>query len=142
MPEKQTDQIGQRLKTISTDIKLYVEKRVELLLLGIGEHISRWMAESIQKMTGILFLFGALMCLLVGLAIYLGNLLNQESLGYVIVSIPLMVIGVVLFCLKPKSLLKQLQHYFQSELIKAFAPNGKEEQQSADLSRTSERKKS
>lgn len=142
MPEKQTDQIGQRLKTISTDIKLYVEKRLELLLLGIGEHISRWMAESIQKMTGILFLFGALMCLLVGLAIYLGNLLNQESLGYVIVSIPLMVIGVVLFCLKPKSLLKQLQHYFQSELIKAFAPNGKEEQQSADLSRTSEREKS
>ncbi|MDZ7694557.1 MAG: hypothetical protein U5K69_26125 [Balneolaceae bacterium] len=93
MPSKDNDPLGRRLKTISADLKLYIEKRVELLLLNVGEHFARMMAESVQRITGIILLSGASVCLLVALALYLGDLLNNESLGYVLVALPLIGAG-------------------------------------------------
>lgn len=117
MTQKNTDRIGERLKAISADLKLYIEKRLELLLLNIGEQISKWLAASIQKISGVLLLVGGFICLLVALAIFLGDLLDNESLGYVIVSVPLLVLGYFLINLKPDSVLKSLQQHFESELI-------------------------
>jgi len=101
MSEKNTDQLGKRFRTITGDLKLYIEKRIELLLLNIGEQYSQWMAESIQKLTGIFLLFGAFVFILVAIAIYLGELLGRPGLGYVIVSLPLFITGLFFFYLKP-----------------------------------------
>ncbi|MDZ7715457.1 MAG: phage holin family protein [Balneolaceae bacterium] len=128
MSGRDSDQLGQRFKAISSDLKLYIEKRVELFLLNIGEHMSRLMAESIQKTAGILMLFGGLVCLVVALAIYLGNILDNESLGYIIVSLPLLVIGLLFFYLKPDSLRQSIQDHFESEFIKALNSSDKKEQ--------------
>ena len=122
MRERDTDRLGQRFKTITADLKLYIEKRIELFLLNVGEHTSRLMAESIQKIAGILLLFGGLVCLVVALAIYLGDVLGNESLGYVIVSLPLLIMGLLFFYLKPDSLRQNLQGHFESEFIKALNP--------------------
>ena len=130
MSGRDTDQLGQRFKTITSDLKLYIEKRVELFLLNIGGHMSRLMAESIQKMVGILLLFGGLVCLVVALAIYLGDVLGNESLGYVIVSLPLLITGLMFFYLKPDSFRQNLRGHFESEFIKALnPPNGREKEQ-------------
>lgn len=133
MSDKQTDQLGKRFRTITGDLKLYIEKRIELLLLNIGEQYSRWMAESIQKITGILLLFGAGVFLLVALAIYLGELLNRPSMGYVIVSLPLVVTGLFLVYLKPKSFTEKLQEQFESELIRALGANDENDKEKATL---------
>ncbi|MDX1637891.1 MAG: phage holin family protein [Balneolaceae bacterium] len=109
-----------RLKAISSDLKMYVEKRVELLLLNIGEQFARIMAESVQKVTGLLLLSGAVIFLLVALAIYLGTLLDSESLGYVLVSVPLVIIGLLFYYLKPRGMVKQLQNHFEREIIRAI----------------------
>lgn len=140
MSEKQTDQLGKRFRTITGDLKLYVEKRIELLLLNIGEQYSRWMAESLQKITGILLLFGASVFLLVALAIYLGELLDRPSLGYVIVSLPLVVTGIFLVYLKPKSFTEKLQAQFESELIRALGENGEDEKEPLNLPVSTEEK--
>ncbi|MFH5831188.1 phage holin family protein [Halalkalibaculum sp. DA3122] len=131
MSQKKEDPLGNRLKAISGDLKRYVEKRVELLLLNVGEHFSRMMAESVQKVAGILMLSGALVFLLVALALFLGDLLNNESLGYILVSIPMLVAGLLFYSLKPKSMAEGLQSHFEKEIIRAISAN--EEQKKEQL---------
>lgn len=138
MSERPNDQIGQRLKDISSEVKLYIEKRVELLLLDIGEEFSHMLAQTVQKLTGIFFLLGASVCLLVALAIYLGEVLGNQSLGYVIVSIPLIVAGFSFFLLKPRSLLSQLQSFFENELMNAFQGRDTQDKKPLNLPETTE----
>lgn len=144
MSEKNSDQLGKRFRSITGDLKLYIEKRIELLLLNIGEQYSQWMAESIQKLTGIFLLFGAFVFVLVAVAIYLGELLEWPGLGYVIVSIPLFVTGLFFFYLKPRSLAENLQQHFESELIKALTQNveqdGKKHNEPLNLPESTEEK--
>ncbi|MDZ7682064.1 MAG: hypothetical protein U5J63_10235 [Fodinibius sp.] len=120
MKKSKKDQLGQRLRTISADLKLYFEKRMELVMLNAGEYVSGWMAASVQRAAGALFLLGGLCFLSVALAIYLGNLLGSESLGYVLVSLPLLVAGGLFSYLKPRSVFEKLQHSFENEVIKAI----------------------
>jgi hypothetical protein len=129
MSETNKEQIGARFKTITNDIKLYVEKRIELLLLNVGEQYSKWIAQSIQKATGLFLLFGAVVFLLIALAIYLGEVTGNPSLGYVIVSIPFFVLGLLFYYLKPKSLVETLQRHFESELVDALNQNGEEQRE-------------
>ena len=146
MSEKKTDQLGERFRTITGDLKLYIEKRIELLLLNIGEQYSQWMAESIQKLTGIFLIFGAFVFILVAVAIYVGELLNSPGLGYVIVSLPLFITGLFFFYLKPRGLAENLQQHFESELIKALSQNwerdGKTKNESLNLPESTEEKTS
>lgn len=127
MTESEMDHISKRLKTISNDIKRYVEKRVELLLLDVSEHSTRMLAESVQKVTGALFLLGGLIFLLVALARYLGELLGSISLGYVIVAVPVFIIGIFLVNLKPKAMLERIQQQFMKEVMRALAATSAEQ---------------
>lgn len=126
MTDRTSDRIGDRLKTISADLKNYIEKRAELLLLNIGEQVSGWMAETTHRLTGIFLLFGGFSFLLVALAIYLGELLGNRSLGYVLVSVPLLVLGFLFYFLKPKSMLESLKDRFEEDFIEALSQNGRE----------------
>lgn len=139
MAEK-TDQISQRFKTITGDLKLYVEKRIELLLLNIGEQYSQWIAQSLQKLTGLFLLFGGLVFLLIALALYLGEVLNSPSLGYILVSLPLFITGLLFFYLKPRSLAENLQRHFESELVNALTPNGERDKETLNLPESTEEK--
>lgn len=123
--DKHKDQLGKRLRSITSDLKLYLEKRIELTMLNVGEAISGLMAASVQRGIGVFLLLGGLCFLLFALAIYLGDLLESRSLGYVIVSLPLLLVGGLFMYLKPKSVFKQLQHRFENEVIKSIEQNGK-----------------
>lgn len=120
MSKSKKDQLGQRLRAISADLKLYFEKRMELTMLNAGEYISGWMAASVQRATGAFLMLGGLCFLLVALAIYLGNVLGSPSLGYVLVSLPLLLVGGLFSYLKPRSVFLRLQHSFEEEVIKAI----------------------
>lgn len=118
--DQTTDRLSERLKTITADLKLYVEKRVELLLLNVGEQMASWFAQSIQRISGILLVLGGVVFLLVALAIYLGELLGSQSLGYVLVSLPLLIAGLVLIYVRPRSVIERIQRQFESELLGAL----------------------
>ena len=126
------DRLAQRLKTITADLKLYIEKRIELVMLNVGEYLSHWMAASLQRATGALLLLGGVCFLLVALAIFLGNVLENESLGYVLVSLPLLITGLLFVYLKPKGLFERLQQLFEAEVIKAIEQDGRIEQKKID----------
>jgi hypothetical protein len=128
---KITDQVGQKIRGITSDIKRYIEKRMELGLLNAGEYFSKWIAITVQRSAGVLLLAGGLCFLLVALAIYLGELLNSPSLGYVIVSIPLLIFGGLFMSLKPRRLFDELQERFEAEVIEAV-----EEQDQSSTNKT------
>lgn len=139
MKENTKDHLGQRFRAISADLKLYIEKRIELMMLNTGEYVSSWMAASIQRATGAFLLLGGVCFLLIALAIYLGNILDSESLGYVFVSLPLLIIGGLFMYLKPRGLFEQLQQRFENELVKAISQNGRikqKELESADSAKS------
>lgn len=122
---KQKDQMGKRLRAITSDLKLYLEKRIELTMLNIGEVFSGLMAAWVQRGFGVFLLLGGICFLLFALAIYLGDLLDSRSLGYVLVSLPLLLLGSLFMYLKPESVFKSLQHRFENEVIKSIEQNGK-----------------
>lgn len=136
--KKKTDQLGRRLRTISADLKLYFEKRMELVMLNAGEYISGWMAASVQRAAGAFLLLGGVSFLLVALAIYLGRVLGSPSLGFVIVSFPLLLIGILFIYLKPNGITRHLQQNFEDEVVKAIEQNMMAEQKELESADTSE----
>ncbi|SMO68441.1 phage holin family protein [Fodinibius sediminis] len=138
--KKSTDQVGQKLRGITTDLKRYVEKRIELMMLNFGEHFSKWMAISVQRSAGALLLLVGTCFLLVALAVYLENLLAVPGLGFALVSIPLFIFGGLFVYLKPRRLFRQLQELFEEEVIEAIEQNNKEDDKQKQLEASEHRK--
>lgn len=134
--EKSSDKMGEHLRRITADLKLYIEKRLELMMLNTGEYVSGWIAASVQRVGGALILLGGIGFLLFALAIYLGELLGSESLGYVLVSLPLLVIGMLFISLKPKGLFERLQQNFEAEVIKVINQNSEVKKKKLELKDT------
>lgn len=139
MPDKETDQLGQRLKTISVDLRLYVEKRIELLLLNVSEKLSRWMAESIYKLIGVFLLVTAFLFALVALAIFLGDVLDSRSLGYVAVTVLLLISGGLFYLLKPRGMLEKLENYFETEFMEVLSLDGEQEKKTEETPKLTEK---
>ena len=118
-PEKILKQLAKRLRIISVDLKLFVEKRIQLAMLNVGEHFSAWIATASQTITAAVILLLGLCFLLVALAIFLSNLLEIESIGYVIVAAMLFIVGFCFLYFKPMGMFKKLQQHLESEVIDA-----------------------
>lgn len=114
------DKLGARLKSITNEIKLYLEKRIELTLIGVWEQVSGMLAQTIHITAGFALLLVSLIFLFTALAIYLGNLVDSEALGYVLVSVPIIITGFLFLSLKPASLTEKIQNYFEQEILKAL----------------------
>lgn len=117
----ETDRLGKQFGSITADLKMYVEKRIELILLNIGEQISSWIAASLYRLTGGLILYTGLLFLLVALAIFLGDVMDNEPMGYVLVAVPLVIIGLLFLYLRPKPLIRKMEEQLESEVIKAVS---------------------
>lgn len=118
--EKETDQIGKRLRSISAELKGYIEKRIELMMINFGEETSRMLAQSVHKAVGFALMLVALVFLLFALAVFLGDLLDSPGLGYLLVSLPMLLVGWIFISLRPASVTKKIQGFFESEILKAF----------------------
>jgi len=125
---KSVENLGQRLKEITVDLKRYIETKVELLVLNIGSKIARWIARSIQQIFGIILMIVAAIFLLVALALYLGIVLGSPSLGFAIVALPVLLGGYLLFKLKPRKFSRKLKLSFENELMDALKIGNTEEQ--------------
>lgn len=123
---KDQDHITGRLKTLSREMKSYVEKRAELLYLNISDHLARMLAQSVHKFIGILLILAGVLFLMAALALYLGELLNSQALGYLIVSIPILVIGLLFTSLRPRSITRNMQRKMANEMLKAILEQKKD----------------
>lgn len=115
-----------------------MKKRLELTVLSIGEQYTRYIAESVQKIAGLVFLFGALVFLLVALALYLGAIFESPALGFAIVSVPLLITGILFVNLKPISITNKLKNEFEEELLSVFRDDEQESQEKLLTEETNE----
>ena len=98
---------------IADDLRLYIEKRVELFALTIAEQVSAIAANTIQKMIGILLIAGGAFFAWFALGFIVGEWINSTGLGFLIVSLPLILAGYIFMNSKSDSFTDKIQ----SEMI-------------------------
>lgn len=141
MATKGSDRIERRLKNISADIKRFVEKKIELFIVTAGKSYAKIASEYMHKVIGLFMLALAFVFLLIALAEFIGGLLGSQPLGYVIVSIPLIIFGYILFKLTPKSLTSKLQHKLEDDVFRLLDRYENQAEQSLNAAQIEENKK-
>lgn len=114
------DDLGKRIKHVTHELKEYVEKRMELTILNISGGITYWVGRSVQSLIGYSVLGLGLIFALIALSIFVGDLVGEQWAGFAIVSTPIIIFGLVLVVVKPKSMVKKIQDQMLEELLTSF----------------------
>lgn len=92
-----------------SDLKDYVESRIELFSLTVAEQIASAISASIQKFVGMLFLSVGAIFLWIALGFFLGELFNSQALGFFVASLPLVLFGLILYNRTSNTLEEKIQ---------------------------------
>ncbi|MBO6586583.1 MAG: phage holin family protein [Gracilimonas sp.] len=126
------EDVGSRIKQITRELKHYVETRIELSVLNIGDKVSYLIGQSIQQLFGYAILGLGLVFGLTALSIFLGDLLDKEWAGYAIVASPFIVLGLIFVVAKPKSIARKIQQQILAEFLDTL-PNQQQDQEQLAL---------
>jgi|AntRauTorcE11897_2_1112592.scaffolds.fasta_scaffold36844_3 hypothetical protein len=129
MKEEKPIQDENQKESLTDEIRAYVEKRVQLLILTISERISNIIAHSIQRLMGLVLLGFALYFIFLALGFYLGELLGNYSYGFAIVSSPFLLIGLILLKRKSKRITEKIQADLIEKMMADFEEISNEETQ-------------
>jgi hypothetical protein len=121
------DDLGKRIKHVTHELKEYVEKRMELTILNISGGITYWVGRSVQSLVGYTILGLGLVFALIAISIYLGDLVGEQWAGFAIVSTPIIIAGLILVVVKPKSMVKKIQDQMLDELLTSLEKKELEE---------------
>lgn len=114
-------------KKLPGEVREYVEKRIQLAALTISEKISKVISNSFQKVAGIILLAGGFLFAWFALCYFLGDLVNNTSLGFLLGSLPLLVLGIVLYKAKFKSLSEKIQADVITGILQKIDPETRKE---------------
>lgn len=118
--DKNKESTGQKEtnnESLASEIRSYIEARVELLMLTVAEQISLVVAHSLQKLIGIILLISALYFICFALGFYIGGLLDNYSFGFAIVALPFLLAGVIFVNRKSKRFTEKIQAEMIGKLI-------------------------
>lgn len=114
------DDLGERIKNVTHELKDYIETKLELTLLNVGDQVSYWIGRSIQSLIGYTILAIGLVFGMIALAIYLGEILDEMWAGYAIVASPFVIVGLIFVIAKPKAMVRSIQNQLLAEFIKSL----------------------
>lgn len=114
------DQLTQRIKQVSNELKGYVETRIELLILNLSDKGTLWLGDLIQHTFNLVILGTGLLFGLIALGFYLGELLNSMPAGFGIIGGFLFLVGLILILSKPKSISRKIQSQIMHDVIEAL----------------------
>lgn len=125
MSNANRNDLGERLQRLPADIRRIIEKRVELLGIELAEQFSGFFATIFYRIQGLLMVGMGIFLLIVALALYLGVLLGSTSLGFVIASVPVLLIGIIFMSMKPKAWVKKTrERIFGMMMAKVYMLTG------------------
>jgi hypothetical protein len=119
MPDK-SSHTDTGLKGIADDVRQYVEKRLELFAMTISEQVSFILADSIQRLIGILLISCGFLIAWFALSYLVSELVGSYSLGFFISSLPLIIGGMIFLKVKPKSVTRVIQAGIIHEVMLSF----------------------
>lgn len=111
------DKKNGKLKSMTAEVRQYVEKRLKLFSLTIAEQVSRIMAESFQQILGMFIMSFALFFFWFAIGFWVGGLIGSTSAGFAISAIPLFLIGYILMNGKFESMTEKVQAQLISKVI-------------------------
>lgn len=116
---------------IGEDLKLYIENKVQLLLIRLTDDISFLLANTIQRIVGILFVFCGVLFAWLALAFYLSELLQSNSLGFLVAAIPPLIAGFFIGKYRSKKLSKKIQAMMIKKLLDEIESNPSDDESNA-----------
>jgi hypothetical protein len=108
------------LKGITEDVRRYIEKRLELFALTLSEQVSFILADSMQRLIGMLMIACGLLIAWFALSFYISELVGSTPLGFLISSLPLILGGLIFLKIKPKSITRAIQAGIIHEVMISF----------------------
>lgn len=115
--EQDPDPVQDAVKRLPSELRLILEKRLELLALDIGEGVSLMFSNLFFAILGVLFLGLAVLLGMFSLALYLSAVLDNEALGYLLTSIPPLFLGILLVFKRPKLLYIAIQNRILKQFV-------------------------
>jgi len=112
--------ISKRFRAMSSNLKKYIEHRLELSAIESGEYLSVFLANVAHQLSGLLIISCGLLFVLLALGIFLGDILQSTSLGLLLVSLPLFVLGGLFLKMKPQSMTDNLRKVFLGEIFRTL----------------------
>lgn len=128
---------GNDAKKLVSELKKYAENKVKLTALTVGEKLSKSVGNSVGKALAVPFLVIAFIFLLVAFALFIGNLLDNMVLGFVVASGPCLFAGLLIYIFAPANISKKMQDRMTEKVIakinidsnKTIEPSGNNELQ-------------
>lgn len=105
------------VKRLPGELRMMLEKRLELMALDISEGMSVVVSRILFVIFGGMVFSIALLFLLMSLSYFLGQLLGNIALGYMVTAIPLFIIGILLFNKKPRSVYVSTKTWILNQFI-------------------------
>lgn len=115
--ERDPDAVQDAVKRLPGELRLILEKRLELLALDLGEGVSLMFSRLFFAILGALFLGLAILLGMFSLALFLSDLLDNEALGYLLTALPVLLLGILFVNRRPKSLYLATQNRFLSQFV-------------------------
>ncbi len=120
MSPEDFDSLTDNLKKLPGEFKALVEKRIELFSLEMGERITGIIAHAMYRVTGILFLSLGLILILFAASKLVGDLIGSEGLGFVLVALPVLLIGLMFFLRRPRSIVIATRNKMLHQFLEDF----------------------
>ncbi len=117
MSKVPTRKIGDDVQHLTSEVKKYAENKVKLAILNIGERLSKTIADSAGKMVAGVCVGVAFLYLLVALALFVGNILHNMVLGFVVASGPGLLAGLFIYLLVPGKITRKMQDKLVEKVI-------------------------
>ncbi len=118
MSPSEYDSLIDNLRKLPGEFKALVEKRIELFSLELGERVSNLIAHSIYRMTGVVLLGLGLILILFAASNFVGELLDNEGLGFVVVATPVLILGLMFFFRRPRSMVNATRDRMLSQFMR------------------------
>lgn len=131
-----------RFRTISNDLRRYIEKQTELVLLEVVDRVSLLMTRSLHKLMGLVFILVAYVFLMVALALYIGPLLGHVSYGYLVVAGLTAILGSTLVAILPRGFVRRVQAGWVNLVFEAISRNRSQQTETKDRPPTASSKES
>ncbi len=117
MEDTDRDIIQDAVKRLPSEVRMMLEKRLELMALDISEGMSIILSRLLFVIFGGIIVGIALLFAMMGLSYYIGELLGSTALGYLVTAVPLLLFGVLLFNKKPRYLYVSTKSWLLNQFI-------------------------
>ena len=111
--------LSAEISDIKQEVESYIQNRIDLTKLHIAEDLSRFISSIAVRLILFYIAFFVLLFLSMAGAYYLGRLLNNTELGFVIIASFYFLVGLIFILLKGKL----IQSPIIKSLIHLFFPN-------------------